>query len=409
MPVRLDLLPGLAPRPVPIRWWRWLGVFPCFLLVGVMATALRGGESVGRQPLLFWLLALGIPSLFWGLLVTARWLVYVGQHLVADGWDERRWQVLLQQTRQGRRSLQVLAAVLHTAHTDEEYPDGQLSALMRNETALLSQPSWQGQAAVRHSRLPQFEEESSEVMAQRLLFSVFTTLAETLALIDEALPLKLVLESDTALSDEALQQVWQAAWDDADIVHSMSRVDGMGLSGVDDWLDNHIHEEALLVVVALQIHPPQPEMTAESVVGLIFGNRLTQKTLPPLAYLHRPEFANETRLEYGVRQALDWVPLTAGELGHVWLSGLAEESTASLSTVMETVAFPVTREQGVYDLGASLGYPGCVAPWLAIAAATQAVRLTEAPQFIFSGASGPDIGIWSTVVSPPLPPQEMTQ
>ncbi|MFC0224914.1 hypothetical protein [Serratia aquatilis] len=403
MPVRLDRLPGLAPRPAPIRWRRWLGVFPCFLLVGVMATALRGGESVGRQPLLYWLLALGIPSLFWGLLVAGRWLVYAGQHLVADGWDERRWQVLLQQTRQGRRSLQVLAAVLHTAHTDEENPDAQLSALMQNENALLSQPSWQGQAAVRHSRLPQFEGESSEVMTQRLLFSVFTTFAETLAPLDEALPLKLIWESDTALSDEALQQVWQAAWDDADIVHSMSRVDGMGLSGVDDWLDNHIHEEALLVVVALQIHPPQPEMTAESVVGLIFGNRLTQKTLPPLAYLHRPEFANEARLEYGVRQALDWVPLTSGELCHVWLSGLAEESTTSLSTVMETVAFPVTREQGVYDMGSSLGYLGCVAPWLAIAAATQAVRLTQAPQFIFSGGAAPDIGIWSTVVSPLLP------
>ncbi|MGQ6547509.1 hypothetical protein KGP17_15795 [Serratia sp. JSRIV001] len=409
MPVRLDRLPGLAPRPVPIRWWRWLGVFPCFLLTGVLATALRGGESVGRQPLLFWLLALGIPSLFWGLLVTVRWLVYVGQHLVADGWDERHWQVLLQQTRQGRRSLQVLAAVLHTAHTDEENPDAQLSALVQNENALLSQPSWQGQAAVRHSRLPQFEGESSEVMTQRLLFSVFTTLAETLAPLADDIPLKLILGSDTALSDEALQQVWQAAWNDADIVHSMSRVDCVGLSGVDDWLDNHIHEEALLVVVALQIHSQQPEMTAESVVGLIFGNRLTQKTLPPLAYLHRPEFATEARLEYGVRQALDWVPISPESLNHVWFSGLDEENIASLSTVMETVAFPVTREQGIYDVGTSLGHPGCVTPWLAIAAATQAAQLTQSPQFIFSGASAPGAGVWNTVVSPYNPSQEMTQ
>ncbi|MHA7846362.1 hypothetical protein [Serratia sp. D1N4] len=416
MPVRLDRLPGLAPRPVPPRWWRWLGVFPCFLLVGVVVAVLWGGESLARQPLLFWSLALGIPALCWGLLAAGRWLVYIGQHLLADGWDAQRWQVLLQQTRQGRRSLQVLGAVLHTAHFNEEHPERQLSALTHNENALLSQPSWQGQAAVRHSRLPQLEnpwgeteDEPSEAVIQRLLLSLFTSFAETLSPLDETVPLKLIVESSTALSDEALQQVWQAAWDDAGIAHPMSRVDGVGLSGVDDWLDNHIHEAALLVVVALQIHPQQPEMTAESAVGLIFGNRLTQTTLSPQAYLHRPEFAPESRLEYAVRQALDWVPMSPESISHVWLSGLREESTASLSTVMETVAFPVTREQGIYDLDASLGHPGCVTPWLAIAAATQAAQLTQAPQFIFSGASAPETGVWSTVVSPPLSPQEITQ
>ncbi len=412
MPVRLDRLPGPAQRPAPPRLRRWLYIFPCFLLVGIIAIVASGEDYFNKQPAMFWCIALGVPSLSWSLLAGGRWLLYASQHLLADSWDDRRWRDVARQTQCGRRSLQILSISLHTAFVEEENPDSQLSALMQHEIAFRSQRSWQGKEAVRHSRLPLSEEESSEnaeEITQRQLLSMFTAFAGTLASLPDDMPLQLVIEPETSLSGEALHQIWQEAWKEAGILQPVSRIEGTGLSVIDNWLDHHIHESALLVVVALQIHPAQPDMTAESAVGLIFGNRLTQKSLLPLAYLHRPELAPESTLESGVRQALDWVPLSPGVPGHVWLSGISPKSGPAVATVMAGDAFNLSPGQGAYDLDSSLGHPGCVTSWLVIAAAAQAARFTDSPQFTFSGASLPEQGVWSAVVTPYLTPQEMTQ
>ncbi len=407
MSVRLNRLPGLAVRPAPPRKLRWLIAYICILLVGVIATVLFWGEHISRRPAVFWAAVFGVPSFCWGLLVGGRWLLYASQQLLADSWDERRWQDMLQQTQRGRRSLQILHVSLHTAF-DEKNPELQLSSLMHNNIAYKAQRSWQGKEAVRHSRLLlRAEEESTEEVMEYQLRSIVTDLAETLAPLPAEMPLQLVIEFETSLNDETFHKIWEDAWEDADIMQPVCRIEGSGLSVIDNWLDNPIHEAALLVVVALQIHPQHPDMTAESAVGLMFGNRLTQKSLIPLAYLHRPELAPETAIEYGVRQALDWVPLAAEAISHVWLSGISPSSSEAVTTVMADIPFDVARDRGIYDLDSSLGNPGCVTPWLAIAAAAQAAQATSSPQFMFSGAC-PGAGVWSAVVSPNLTSQEMT-
>ncbi|MEF9672781.1 hypothetical protein QNM99_12885 [Pseudomonas sp. PCH446] len=94
---------------------------------------------------------------------------------------------------------------------------------------------------------------------------------------------------------------------------------------MDQWLDQRITDQALLLVVALRFAPQQPEGTAEVAVGLLFGNRLTQTTLAPIAYLHRPEQERGPTTEallYAARQSLDWVPLEAKSIEQVWRGGL---------------------------------------------------------------------------------------
>ncbi|QWA11032.1 hypothetical protein GTU79_28535 [Sodalis ligni] len=385
----------------------WLIAYICILLVGVIAMVMFWGEHTSQRPSVFWSAAFGLPTLCWGLLAGGRWLLYSSQQLMADNWDEERRLDIFQQTQRGRRSLQILSISLHTAF-DENNPDSQLLNLMQSKIAFKAQRSWQGKEAIRHSRLSLLiVAESIEEGVKRLLGSIFNDFAETLGYLPAEMPLQLVIESETPLNDETFHQIWQDVWEEAGIMQPICRIQGSGLSLIDNWLDNNIHEAALLVVVALQIRPEHPDMTAESAAGLIFGNRLTQKSLIPLAYLHRPELAPETAIEYGVRQALDWVPLAAEAISHVWISGISPSSSEVVTTVMADVPFDVARDRGIYDLDSSLGYPGCVTPWLAIAVAAQAAQTTSSPQFTFSGAC-PEAGVWSAVVSPYLTSQEMT-
>ncbi|MBA1734203.1 hypothetical protein G9H36_28470, partial [Escherichia coli] len=69
-----------------------------------------------------------------------------------------------------------------------------------------------------------------------------------------------------------------------------------GLAAVDDWLDNHIQEKAVLLVISVRLEPKNPERTAESATALLLANRLTQTALTPLALLHRPECITDTEM-----------------------------------------------------------------------------------------------------------------
>jgi hypothetical protein len=202
--------------------------------------------------------------------------------------------------------------------------------------------------------------------------------------------------------------VWQQAWRDAGIRQSAEPVENNGLAAVDQWLDQRIDDQALLLVLALQFAPEQPEDTAEVVVGLLLGNRLTQSVLPAIAYLHRPEQEREPNpddLLCAARQALDWVPLQAQSIEQVWQVGIDAQRDVALTTVLAEVPLPDQRNQGFCNLDVLLGHPGPASPWLAIAAATQTIGRGAGPQFIFSGG---DVaaGLWCTVLTPVSPPSK---
>ena len=405
MPVRLDQVPALAPRPARPRSWLWLGIFPLLLLLlGVGGTFLLGTQTLRQEPVNFWGLALGVPLLGWSLLSFGRVLLYFGQQQVADGWDKAREEDLIRKVRRGRRVQQVLGVSLHTALREAGALSAtQLNALLDGVKTLKAQPSRQGQSVLRHSRIVGDTDEVPELALHRVLTQMLADLAPTLTQVPDATPLALLLEVGSTLPENVWQRVWRQAWSESGIRQSTVLVEEDGLEALDQWLDNRIGVQALLLVVAVQFAPQQPEGTAEAAVGLLFGNRLTQTVLPSMAYLHRPEQEREPTTDallYATSQALGWVPLDAQSIEQTWRVGVDTQRDADVSSVMAAVPLPAKYSEGVCNLDTLLGHPGKASPWLAIAAATQSIQCGAGPQFIFSGGSCVDTGLWSTVVTP---------
>ena len=405
MPVRLDQVPALAPRPARPRSWLWLGIFPLLLLLlGVGGTFLLGTQTLRQEPVNFWGLALGVPLLGWSLLSFGRVLLYFGQQQVADGWDKAREEDLIRKVRRGRRVQQVLGVSLHTALREAGALSAtQLNALLDGVKTLKAQPSRQGQSVLRHSRIVGDTDEVPELALHRVLTQMLADLAPTLTQVPDATPLALLLEVGSTLPENVWQRVWRQAWSESGIRQSTVLVEEDGLEALDQWLDNRIGVQALLLVVAVQFAPQQPEGTAEAAVGLLFGNRLTQTVLPSMAYLHRPEQEREPTTDallYATSQALGWVPLDAQSIEQTWRVGVDTQRDIALTTVLADVPLPAKPNQGFCNLDTVLGHPGKASPWLAIAAATQSIQCGAGPQFILSGGDCVDTGLWSTVVTP---------
>lgn len=403
MPVRLDKVPPLALRPAQPGFLRWLGLLLLCLLLGVSGGLVLAEEALLHWPADIWGLAVGIPIFGWCALGFFRVALYIGQQGVADGWDEAREEDLIHKIRQGRRSQQVLSVSLYTAFRNpEDLPDAQLNELHSGTQSLKSQPTRVDEAPLRHSRLHSGADESSNDLLLRVLTQVLTDLALTLAQVPDDRPLALLVEVDSSFSEDLLCRMWQQAWAESGIRQSTVLAEGGGLAAVDHWLDQHIRDQAMLMVVALQLAPEQPEGTTEVAVGLLLGNRLTKSSLAPIAYLHRPEqerHPTDADLLYATRQALDWVPLEEQGIEQVWQVGIAAQRSAAMASVLLETPIPVESAQGVLNLDASLGNPGKTAPWLAIAAATHTIARGAGPQFIFSG--GDDAAeLWCTVVMP---------
>ncbi|WP_248807408.1 hypothetical protein [Pseudomonas sp. MWU13-2100] len=404
MTVRLDKVPAPAPSPKLPSIWIWLLLCLLCLVLGLGLTLWWDNESLGQQSDRFWLTAVGLPFLAWCLLGCLRAMIYLCEVARAEGWDQAREEDLSQKIRRGRRSQQVLAVSLHTALREPQAQDGQaqLSALLSGKSALRVQPSWE-ESLVRHSYLSREGVDSPEQLLLRALKMVLTELATTLAELPADRPLTLFLQANSPVSEMDMHDIWQQAWRASGIKQKVTRLDDSGLAAVDRWLDHRIHDQALFLVVALQVGPSLSEEATESVVGLLFGNRLTQNTLAPLAYLHRPEQEREATtedLDYAVRQALDWASLGAEAVRHVWLSGICPERRAAVATVLSQTSIPVKTGHGLHDIQASLGLPGILAPWLAIASAVDAIRRSGQTHLVLSGEDIADTRVWCTVLVP---------
>jgi hypothetical protein len=370
------------------------------LLLGVCAAFLFGAPSLWEQSTDFWGPAVGAALLGWALLCFGRVLLYLGQRQVADGWDKAREEDLINKMRRGRRVQQVLGVALQGP---EASPFAQLDALLSGRKALQAQPSRCGQTVARHSRITGDTDVAPELALQQIFLQVLVELAPSLKQLPDDTPISLLLEVDSSLPEDMSQRAWARAWRDSGICQSTVNVEGDGLETVDRWLDRRITDRALLLVVAFQFAPQQLEGSAEVAVGLLFGNRLTQTVLPPIAYLHRPEQEREPTNEallYAAHQALDWVPLDAQSIEQTWRAGIDAQRDAALATVMAAVPLPAKPGQGFCNVDTSLGLPGKASTWLAIAAATQTIQRGAGPQFIFSGGNCVGAAVWSTVLTP---------
>ncbi|MGE9762732.1 hypothetical protein [Pseudomonas sp. PDM20] len=413
MAVRLDKVPPPAKLPASPNAWVWLGLLLLALLLGMGLTLVLGGQSLGQQPVTFWGMALGLPLLIWSGLLLVRFMVHLSLLSSAEGWNEAREADWLAKLRKGRRSQQVLAISLYTALREEgdEQGDMQYEALVGGKSVLKTQPvRGKGEPTARHSAMAPVVGESGALlddaaMLLRLYRQVLSDIAETLQAFPAEQPVTLVLETDSGVPLAQQQDAWQLAWAESGIRQTPTRLERKGLDAVDHWLDVRITDPALLLVVALCVAPEPLEDSAEVAVALLLGNRLTQKTVPAVAYLHRPEqehgITSET-LHYAARQALDWVPLKADALKRLWLVGIPAKRQGDVNTMALELLKP---EPALRDLGALLGHPGCAAPWAAIAAAVQAARREGQAQIIFSGNVVAESALWGAVVMAAPSPQ----
>ncbi|WP_429213701.1 hypothetical protein [Metapseudomonas resinovorans] len=377
------------------------------MALGVVLALWLGPDALMQSSQRFWWWALGVPALVWFGAFFLRGLLYLSQLSVVEGWNEMREAGLTQMMRRGRRSQQVLAVSLQTALRAPE-ADGQAqraSLLAKDGGALRTQVGWRGQER-RHSRLPWLEHETEHQLLRRALSTLLGELAGVLAAFPPERPVALLRETNSELSSEITDRLWQESLAQSGIRQAMALIDGSGLAAIDHWLDQHNQDQTLLLVVAIQVAPPSVEGSAESVVGLLFGNRLTQDVLPPRAYLHRPEQSRELTQEgvlQAVFQALDWALLPAELIGRVWIAGADRTRGPMITSAIEKASLPT---QASHDLHEILGNPGSAAPWVAVAAAVEATASEAAPQFIFSVDSEEDASLWCSVVMPAQAPGE---
>ncbi len=407
MAIRLDKLPLPALRPAAPNALRWAALLGLLLLVGLAKANHLAGQAEEQDWRSFMGVAVVLPVLLWSLCFFTRALFYVGQRGISEGWDSALHERRARLMRFGRRSQQVLAISWHSAlrESGDEAGSAQLTALLGEKVGLKVGPIPQGgEVGGRYSRLRE-NGESSEQRLAHTMQTLLTDLTPTLAKLPADTPLAVLLELNTAAAPELLQHLWHTAWAASGIRHPVEFLDGSGLAVVDEWLDQRIDDPALLLIIALQVAPPHPEGTGEAGVAVLLGNRLTQTTLPPIAYLHRPQQergAGHASLAEAARQALEWVPLPAGDIERTWCTGVVAQRSAALNRVIKDLA--LTPDQRPCCPDALLGNTGIVAPWLAIAAATQAITCGAGPQFIFSGEGPVNTRLWCTAVMPARSP-----
>ncbi len=407
MAVDLDRIPGQADRPSIPRLWLWLCLLPIFLLLGCAGVALFSEVDLREQTAVVWGTALGASLLGWCLVCGMRVLNCLVQQHNADGWNAARAIDLDCKLSQGRRHQQVLAISVNTALLTEQLdPPSQVDAILEGTSVLMAQPSRSEGKTVRHSRFPGDVNENPERALLRILKTLLNDLTIQLAELADDVELALSLEIDSALREDRQGKAWQKALDESGIRQTVTPISWRGLEAVDQWLDQRSDDQTLLLLVSVVIAPDAPQGTAETAVGLLLGNPGSQRALPPVVNLHRPEQArgeSAGALIRATQLALSWASLTASGVEHIWRSGIGQKHHAPVTTLMGEVELPLRADRKVHDLDGLLGHPGAASPWVAIALAAQAVQRGCGPQLILSGVRRADAPLWGTVLTPVSP------
>ena len=406
MPVNLKIIPPAAWRPIPIHFGYWFSALGALVVVAAIA-----GLAFDRQveSTKLWILLPVIIMLVWLLVFALRVLFWLFQHNHANGWDRRREETLLRETRRGLRALQIL----HTSvdiPLSEEPGQTPVTLLMEGESILKNQAGRGREDYYFHTFFPIFPmgQESDDSLAEQQDLVVFQTrlqklladVAIALAPFSPKQTLAVLFEIDTSILPRHFIPAWHESLNEAGIVQPIEYVDGHGAQFIDEWLDNRINDKSLLLVIAAQVAPEIRQGSTEAIVALLLGNRLTQNTLPPLAWLHRPERTEPLLFDEGITQAADWVPLEVGQVKHLWLSGLTAEE---VSAVIPQMAIPllsgIPSPAGRHNTNLIIGDAGCVSTWLAAAAATLAAQKTGSAQLAISADRGSGT-LWTQAITP---------
>lgn len=369
MPVRLNTIPDAESYPAPPARIKWLSALLLMLSVGVAITSLFASDELAKNGPHFWGLACGVPAFIWSLVASVRWLFFITQYIRADAWNKRREEVILQETRRGRRALQILSFSVQTALNGDSVAETTTAFLARQQV-LNTYADLRGEDTVRRSVIPVLTNKPVTGRLSEIISRLFIDIRPQLFLLPPDFHINVLLEIDAPLSGASVRTIWQDEWQKAGLPEArLFSAPEPGLAAVDDWLDNFIQEKAVLLVISVRLEPKNPERTAESATALLLANRLTQTALTPQALLHRPECITDAEMmTSGIAQALDWMPVQPDAISGMWTAELDREQRTALLFLNQSF----TQEALMYELDAFLGRSGPAAPWLSVAAAALA-------------------------------------
>ncbi|PRD12357.1 hypothetical protein [Pantoea coffeiphila] len=396
----LKHLPECYPRPVTPKKTRWIAVLVAMLAISVIFMRIFGRYIDNNH---FWLVAIGTPVVVWIVSFTIRMWIWSLQDSKANGFDRRREQWILSETRRARRALQVLNTTFITAHQGNEQVSVAFE-MFNNHSIIISQLDWKGEESSRLSRILTEPEDTPGLVISRLFSELIADLP--VHQFHESVSLVVVLDVSSSLLFPAVRNIWHEAWQESGITCALEYADSNGAGLVNHWLDHRIKDDSMLLIVGLQIDPVVSNNTAEAAVALLFGNRLTQETLEPLALLHRPDAAPTGELREGMNMAAYNVPLKENIVKNLWLAGLTGGQRAEVIGCQNAHPAQSVEDEAIISLDTSMGHAGAAAPWLAIAAATEIARQTQSPQMIICGDTTQNV-LWSTLITPIASRQEM--
>ncbi|MCZ4060573.1 hypothetical protein O3W44_17900 [Pantoea sp. LMR881] len=400
MSYSLKDLPKCYPRQVPLKTSRWFAVLAAMLIISVILMRIFGRYIDTRH---FWLIAIGTPVVVWIVSFIIRMWAWSLQDSKANGFDRRREHWILSETRKARRALQVLNTTFITAHLEDEQSSVAVE-MLNNHSIIVSQSDWKDEKSRRLSRITAEPEDTPELFASHLFSELIADLP--VDQFPDNASLAVILDVSSSLSIPAVWDIWREAWQESGITCAVEYIDSDGPAIVNHWLDHRIKDEAMLLIVGLQIDPVVSNNTAEAAVALLLGNRLTQEAFEPLALLHRPDAAPSGELIEGMNMAAYNVPLKENIVKNLWLAGLTGEQRAEVIACQNSHPAQSVEDEAVISLDTSMGHAGAAAPWLAIAAATEIARQTQLPQMIICGDTTQNV-LWSTLITPIASRQEM--
>ncbi|WP_235956009.1 hypothetical protein [Rouxiella aceris] len=243
------------------------------LVISVILMRIFGRYIDNRH---FWMFAIGTPVVVWIVSFGFRMWVWSLQDSKANGFDRCREQWILRETRKARRALQVLNTTFITAHQEDKQASVAVE-MLNNHSIIISQSDWKDEKSNRLSRIPTESEDTPELVASRLLSELIVDLP--VDQFPENASLAVILDVSSSLSLPAVREIWQEAWQEIGITCAVEYVDSNGPGVVSHWLDHRIKDEAMLLIVGLQVDPVVSNNTAEAAVALLLGNRLTQEAL----------------------------------------------------------------------------------------------------------------------------------
>lgn len=396
----LKHLPECYPRPATPKISCWFAVLAAMLVISVILMRIFGRYIDTRH---FWLFAIGSPAVVWICSFGFRMWLWSLQDSKANGFERRREQWILRETRRARRALQILNTTFITAHQEDEKRSVAVQ-MLSNHSIIISQADWEGEKSKRLSRITTEPEDIPESVVSRLFSELIADLP--VDLFPENASLVVIHDISSSLPFPAVRDIWHEAWHESGITCAVEYIDSNGPGIVSHWLDQRIEDEAMLLIIGLQIDPVVSNNTAEAAVALLLGNRLTQEALEPLALLHRPDASPPGELSEGMNMAAWNVPLKENIVKNLWLAGMTGEQRAEVIACQNAHPAQSVANDSVISLDISMGHAGAAAPWLAIAAATEIARHTQSPQMIICGDTTQNV-LWSTLITPIASRQEM--